>query len=217
MRKARPQRYHQLKIFDNDPKDSFGTYQSLFGTYHYVGSQYLPKESTDVNDQDNLPKSKPPKTQLKNISAAFTGIWSNPAQINIYELLLWREKSIANCLIDSKQSPLYTHIVNLRQQAINVIENKYKDIILEYLQTLCANSNKRRKIFCGNDLLMSFSKFAHKKSLEDNNLQSPQKPQSKDPKKSSAVKKLTRIYILNKMILGVSATANNNVYKVNEF
>ncbi len=225
----KPKNYYRLKIFDNENPELNGEYQDLVYRRHYIGSKYLPRLAENSNQavdksSDISKSAKPIKSNApKNISSAFTGIWANPNKIDIYELLLWREKMIVNCLINSKESPLYSHIVNLRQQAINVIENKYKDIIIEYLQTLCTNSNKRRKIFCGNDLLMSFSKFAHKRGLKESAEASPcnnkQQILKKDPKKqnTSVVKKLTRVYFLNKMILGVSVTTNSCIYKNREF
>lgn len=201
----------QLKLFNNEDAESSKEYQNLIDKTHFIGSKYFALETRSEAGAKTSAEKNPTKSALKNISSAFTGIWSSPEHINIYELLLWREKAIVNSLIDSKESPLYAHICNLRQQAIGVIETKYKDVVDEFLQTLCVNSDKRREIFCGNDLLLNFVKFIHKR-----NLASGPKEAVAKPHQNNAVKKLTEIYILNRMILGVSSV-NKNTYKSCEF
>lgn len=206
---------NRLKIFGDETEGLSVSYQDLADKNHFMGSKYFTIEQSDKNastiETSGENPIKPPKTSKKNITSAFTGIWSNPSKINIYELLLWREKAIQNCLIETKESSLYAYLVELRDQAINILENKYKDIIDDYLQTLCNNSNKRREIYCGNDLLMSFSAFARKHKYND-----PEQ-QSTNSRGTSAVEKLTRVYLLNKMLLDVSEVTHSESYKLREF
>lgn len=168
----------------------------LFANYWRLKKKTMrnnkPKKKRKSTEEQDLPQQT-----ILNISSAFSGVWSNPEKVDFNNMLMWREDAIQTTC---NHHTVGKHLEQNRDEILKILKSKYQPVITSYFKMLQMFPDKRRTIYCGKDLLYSIIKFLRLGKYDER-----------------IATYFCKLYVTNKLLLGLRLTIESNIYQSLEY